>query len=595
LRRLTGIVACAAAVTIAALAPVRAAHAQASTTTSNLIVDGSADAGYCTTDWTAATTVPGWTVNASSPDIICSSAGSFSWPGTAPGAFFAPGDQGDGNMTQTINVSAAASAINAGGVTYNLSGWLGGWGSYPGYTQVTATFYNGSGDAAGTAASLPTVSAANRDNSNAFLARSASGTVPAGTTAIVVGVAFADSSDEAGYAANLALTLTGPGVNLPAPRLTPPASAVPAFQHVFMIMMENTDYSQIMEDPSDTPFMHSLMSQGTLLANMHGVYHPSDENYMAVAGGDTYAVGAEYYPDIKDPSPNLGDELTAAGKTWKAYEQGMGTPCNLSSNDDSYYEPDDAPFINYTDVSGNPAYCAQHLFDTAQLATDLRSAPTTPSFSWIAADDYYDGESSGNGDATSLRVQDGWLRQTITPIMRSPAWTTQKSLLVLTWDESDYQQPDNHIAAILLGSRGTVSTGYVSSARHDSYSLGATIEHALGIAPFTSNDKYGQPVNEAFTGRGGDVPSTLSVTSRSGSSVTLSYSTQDSLENPGNWIGIYPAGDIPDQVASTQWRYTPGPGGTVTFSNLAAGTYDAYYLYDNAYITMAGPVSFTAG
>jgi Phosphoesterase family len=581
--------------TIAALAPVQAAHAQAKITTGNLIVDGSANAGYCTTDWTAATTMPGWTVNESSPDVICSSAGSFGWPGTAPGAFFAPGDQGDGNMTQTVKVSAAAAAINAGGVTYNLSGWLGGWGSYAGYTQVTATFYNSSGHAVGTAASLPTVSAADRGDKNAFLARSATGTVPAGTTAIVVEVAFVDSSEETGYAANLSLTLTGPGVNLPPPSLTPPAAAVPAFQHVFMIMMENTDYSQIMEDPSDTPFMHSLMAKGTLLANMHGVYHPSDENYMAVAGGDTYAVGAEYYPDIKDPNPNLGDELIAAGKTWKAYEQGMGTPCNLSNNYDSYYEPDDAPFINYTDVSGNPAYCAQHLFDTSQLTTDLQSASSTPSFSWIAADDYYDGESSGDGDSLSLKTQDGWLRQTIAPIMQSPAWTTQKSLLILTWDESDYQQPDNHIAAILVGSQDTVNAGYVSNIRHDDYSIGTTIEHALGIGPFTSNDEYGQPVNEAFTGQGGKVPSTLSVTSQSGSSVTLSYSTQDSLENSENWVGIYPAGDIPGQVPSTQWQYTPGPGGTVTFSGLAAGTYDAYYLYGNAYTALAGPVSLTAG
>ena len=212
-------------------------------------------------------------------------------------------------------------------------------------------------------------------------------------------------------------------------------------------------------------------------------------------------------------------------------------------------------------MSGNSAYCQQHLFDTSQLATDLQSASSTPSFSWIAADDYYDGESSGNGDATSLQVQDNWLKQTITPIMPSPAWTTQKSLLILTWDESDYQQPDNHIAAILVGSQGTVNAGDVSNVRHDDYSIGSTIEHALGIGSFTSNDEYGQPVNEAFAGQGANVPSTLAVSSQSGSSVTFSYSTQDSLQTSTNWIGIYPAGDIPDQVASTQWQYTPGPAG----------------------------------
>ena len=569
-------------------------HAAMAATTGNLIVDGSANAGYCTTDWTAATTMPGWTVNQSSPDVICSSAASFSWPGTKPGAFFAPGSQGDGNMTQTIDVSAASSQINTGNVTYNMSGWLGGLGSDAGYTTVTATFYSSAGNAVGTAASLPTVSAAQRNNQNAFLARSATGSVPSGTTAIVVQVAFVNSSGEAGYATNLSLTLSGTGVHLPTPSLTPPASHVPAYQHVFMIMMENTDYSEVMDDPADTPFMHSLMAQGTSLANMHAVYHPSDENYAAVAGGDTYAVGGTYWPNFNDPNPNLGDKLISAGKTWKAYEQGMGTPCNLNTNYDGYYEPDDAPFINYTDVSGNAAYCQQHLFDTTQLTTDLQSASTTPSFSWIAADDYYDGEASGNGNSTSLQTQDGWLNRTITPIMQSPAWTTQNSLLIVTWDENAYAEPDNYIATFMVGSRGTVNAGYVSNVRHDHYSIGSTIEHALGIGSFTSNDKYAQPINEAFTGQGANVPSTLAVTSQAGSSVTLSYSTQDSLETSTNWVGIYPAaGDIPGQVASTQWSYTTGPGGSVTFSGLAPGNYYAYYLYDDVYIPMAGPVSFT--
>ncbi len=83
----------------------------------------------------------------------------------------------------------------------------------------------------------------------------------------------------------------------------------------------------------------------------------------------------------------------------------MGTPCNTVNNFDTYYEPDDAPFINYTDISTNAARCKAHLFDTTQLTADLKSAATTPNFSWIAADDYYDGEASGNGTALSLQTR----------------------------------------------------------------------------------------------------------------------------------------------------------------------------------------------
>ena len=194
------------------------------------------------------------------------------------------------------------------------------------------------------------------------------------------------------------------------------------------------------------------------------MYHPSDENYLAIAGGDTYARGAIYWPDIKDPHRNLGDELQARSMSWMAYEQGMGYRCNDRASTefryDKYYYPDDAPFINYTDVSASRARCKAHLVSTRLLRPALLNASTTPVFSWIAADDYYDGESAGNGDRHSREVQDGWLQRTIGPILASPAWRTQKSLLIITWDEAGVTrrttEAGNRVATIVVGSPGTV-------------------------------------------------------------------------------------------------------------------------------------------
>ena len=576
--------------------------AVAATTSANLIVDGDADAGYCTTDWTAATTLPGWSVESGSPDVICSSAGSFGYPSgvTPDAAFYAPGDQGDGTVEQTVDVSSAGTAIDAGTATYNLSALLGGWTTYAGYVQVSLEFRNASGAALGTAADLPTVSESQRGGKTEFLSRSLTGAVPTGTRSILVQMAFVDSSSEAGYAEHLSLTLN---TAVTAPTLAPPASAVPSYSHIFMIMMENTDYNEVANNPTDTPYMHTLMSEGATMSNYHAVYHPSDENYMAIAGGATYATGATYWPNIKDPDENIGDELTAAGKSWKAYEQGMGTPCNTTTQYDSYYEPDDAPFINYTDVANNAAYCQAHLFDTSQLTTDLQSASSTPAFSWIAADDYNDGEASGNGSATSLQVQDAWIKSTVAPIRASPAWTSQKSLLVITWDE-DSTEPDNHVAAIVLGSQGTVPAGTVSDTRYDHYSTGRTIEQALGIAPITANDEYAAPLNDAFTGSsgsgggtGGTGP-TSSITPASGTvaagqALSVAYQTTAADASSTNWVGLYPVGVTPGSQASITWQYATGTSGSVSFaaSSLpAAGTYALWYLYDNGYTALAGPV-----
>ncbi|GAA1501026.1 hypothetical protein GCM10009760_63500 [Kitasatospora kazusensis] len=572
--------------------------AGAATSSGNLIVNGDAEAGYCTTDWTAASTMPGWTVLSGSPDVVCHSVGSFGYPASqTPGkAFFAPGNQGDGAMQQSVDVSSAAGAIDGGGIGYNLSGWLGGWTSYAGYAQVSLQFRNGSGQQVGSTATLPTVSAADRSSSTSFLSRTSTGTVPAGTRSILVQVQFLQSSGESGYLDNLSLTLTTP---VTAAALTPPVSKVPGYDHVFTVMMENTDYSQVMGDPADTPFIHSLMAQGADMTDQHGVYHPSDENYLAVAGGDTFTTGATYWPNIKSAGTNLGDTVEAAGKTWKAYEQGMGTPCNTTTQYDAKYEPDDAPFINYTDISGNPARCAAHLFDTTQLTTDLQSAATTPNFSWIAADDYYDGEASGNGSAASLKVQDTWLQQTLAPVMQSPAWTTQKSLLILTWDE-DNSNPDNHIATVVVGSQGTVPAGTTSTSRYDHYSTARTIEAALGLPGITANDTYATPMNDAFVPVSAPAPTNTLTTGTpnvsNGANVTFQYSTPASTVSSTNWIGIYPVGVTPGQQSSLTWQYAPNGSGSLTFSTSklsGAGTYAVWYLYSDGYTALAGPLTLT--
>jgi hypothetical protein len=420
--------------------------------------------------------------------------------------------------------------------------------------------------------------------------------VPAGARSISVLLQFNNTSGSynVGYADNLSLTLSA---SVPAPVLTAPPSHVPSLDHVFLVMMENTDYSAVIGDTTDAPFINSLASRGTLLTDYSGTYHPSDENYLAIAGGDNFVSGAIYYPNIHVASAHLGDSIEAIGKTWKGYEQGMGTPCNLSNNNDSYYAPDDLPFINFTDISTNTTRCQAHLLDLSQFAIDLQSATTTPSFVWLSADDYYDGEASGNGSPTSLQVQDGWLKQTLQPLFNSPAWKNQRSLLILTWDESE-TSGTNHLATILVDSQGLVNSGYKSSTSYNHYSVGRTIENALGLATLTANDQYAEPINDAFVRTTPPPAPTLATPTPSVSSagtVTFNYSTPSADLSTTNWIGVYPAGVTPGSQSSIAWQYAPSLSGSVGFtaSGLAAGNYAAWYCYNDGYMVLAGPVAFT--
>jgi phospholipase C len=81
-----------------------------------------------------------------------------------------------------------------------------------------------------------------------------------------------------------------------------------------------------------------------------------------------------------------------------------------------------------------------------------------------------------------------------------------------------------------------------------------------------------------------------------GGTITFSYSTPAATVSSTNWIGIYESGQTPGQVGSTTWQYAPGASGTLTFSTaslVGVGSYTAYYLYNNGYQVLAGPVTFS--
>jgi cytoskeletal protein RodZ len=146
-----------------------------------------------------------------------------------------------------------------------------------------------------------------------------------------------------------------------------------------------------------------------------------------------------------------------------------------------------------------------------------------------------------------------------------------------------------------------VQQGVTSYTRYDHYSTGRTIEQALGLAPITANDAYATPLNDAFTGNSTPPPPSSSITPTettipAGQPLTVDYSTPSSTNTSTNWIGIYPVGVKPGSQASLTWHYAPGTSGDVQFSASslpAAGTYDLYYLYDNGYSILAGPVPIT--
>jgi len=71
---------------------------------------------------------------------------------------------------------------------------------------------------------------------------------------------------------------------------------VPPLNHVFVIMMENHGYSQILNNPN-APFINQYANSANLATNYFAVAHPSLTNYLEVVGGSNFGVLTDNYPD----------------------------------------------------------------------------------------------------------------------------------------------------------------------------------------------------------------------------------------------------------------------------------------------------------
>lgn len=76
----------------------------------------------------------------------------------------------------------------------------------------------------------------------------------------------------------------------------PVPRGVPHLDHVFIIMMENHAYNQILNNPS-APFIDKFAKESNLGTNYFAIAHPSLTNYLETVGGSNFGVHADNFPD----------------------------------------------------------------------------------------------------------------------------------------------------------------------------------------------------------------------------------------------------------------------------------------------------------
>jgi uncharacterized protein (TIGR03437 family) len=183
---------------------------------SNVIVNGNAESCVQqTSDMDFSTDMPGWVRTAEfTADVYGGSDADLTLTSPAPPdagkLYFYGGSSNPASMGyQDIDISQGATQIDAGGVTYALSAWIGGYSSQNDNTVLTVQFLNWSGTVLGTATLGPVLSA-DRNGVSALQQRMANGTVPTGTRMVHVQMQMTrtDGSDNDGMADSLSLILT---------------------------------------------------------------------------------------------------------------------------------------------------------------------------------------------------------------------------------------------------------------------------------------------------------------------------------------------------------------------------------------------------
>ncbi len=275
----------------------------------------------------------------------------------------------------------------------------------------------------------------------------------------------------------------------------PDAPITPGARTVFIIMMENKSDVQIFGNATDAPYINGLLTTAARATNMNDELPAlvSEPHYVWLEAGTNVFSDTTFSGDADVTMGNstastahLSTQLTTAGKTWIAYQEGItaGT-CPIASTGE--YGAKHDPFVFFRDVSGTPpkastAGCASHHKVIADLATDVAGG-TVPNYAFISPNLCNDMHGdlfcpSGLATASNITAGDTWLKNNLPPLI---AYThTHDAVVFIVWDEGD---TNNKVPLMAIGDHvvpGVDATTYTHS------SVLKTVERLLGVPALTT-------------------------------------------------------------------------------------------------------------
>jgi phospholipase C len=306
-------------------------------------------------------------------------------------------------------------------------------------------------------------------------------------------------------------------------------AAVPHYDHILVIVEENKGYGTVF-DHGYAPAISDLAKTYGVATQMYAERHPSEPNYVALVGGDTFGIAdddawycvpgstREFCKGADAPGfavhlvagPNLATQLAAKGLGWRAYLETIPGPGSLAivspetpTAPAALYAAKHSGFTNFASVHADPNL-AQELVGFDALHADLRSG-NVPAFALVVPNqcDEMHGINSPKappdcqkGDDGLVRSGDAMVHLLVTEMQASPIWSRGNTAIVITWDEDgkadrvpgapqsccvvNPQNPGGgRIPTIVITNHGP--RGATDATPYDHYSLLRTIEDAFGL------------------------------------------------------------------------------------------------------------------
>ena len=280
-----------------------------------------------------------------------------------------------------------------------------------------------------------------------------------------------------------------------AQRLTP--DRFDGIEHVFLIMMENHDWSTILGSP-ECPYINKVLLPQSSWANNYWAVpglHPSEPNYLWLVTGTNFNIRTDELPKINHQASTqtLFHQLDAAGISWKSYQEDISGNDIPDTNSGQYVARHNPPMF-FDSLRTQLAYVTNHIRPFAELAQDLKNN-RAPRFCFISPNMTNIMHNLASGSSSTRRQGDDWLAAQTPAILNSAAFK-KAGVLFIVWDEgsNDNDNPVGMIAVSPFAKAG----GYHNSRFYTHSSWLRTVQDIFHLQPYLGDALFAESFIDLF-------------------------------------------------------------------------------------------------